>query len=217
MTTHLQKVKPNIPKKIQDKINKSKFVSLDVGCGAYKRHGSIGMDIRPLEGVDIVHDINQFPWPIPDEVCMIVTASHVAEHIPKWGANPQIHLLAELLIKNGIVSRKDIEKNVGETQIFSYLMRFMDEIWRISKVGGQLAMVLPYAGSMGFYQDPTHTSPISEATWFYFDPEHESHLWNIYQPKPWKIEINSYQINGNLEIVLSKRELTQEYAEAKLN
>jgi len=208
----LQKnVKTRIDKKLQAKIEASKFVSLDVGCGAYKRNGSIGMDIRPLPGVDVVHDIMQFPWPIPDNVCGVVTATHVLEHIPKWGTPPQLHKLTELLVKKGLIKRSEVDMYIGETQIFSSVMRFMDEAWRVSRVGGQLAMVLPYAGSTGFYQDPTHASPISEATFFYFDPDHSSKLWHIYKPKPWKIDINTYQQNGNLEIILTKLELLPEH------
>lgn len=210
----LQSIKRKIPKEIQKKVDEHKFVSLDIGCGAYKRHGAIGMDVRPLPGVDIVHDFTQFPYPIPDEVCMLVTANHVLEHIPKWGCPAQVHAITQLLIKKGVFTQKEADEYIGETQVFSYLMRFMDEAWRVSKVGGQLAMVLPYAGSTGFYQDPTHSSPISEATFFYFDPENESHLWHIYKPRPWKIEVNSYQINGNLEVVLSKRPWTEEYEKA---
>ncbi len=211
----LQKVKQKISKDIQKKVKGHKFISLDVGCGAFKRHGALGMDIRPLEGVDIVHDFSQFPWPIPDDVCMLVTANHVLEHVPKWGAPPQIHALTQLLIKKGVITQKEVDQNIGETQIFSYLMRFMDEAWRVSQVGGQIAMVLPYAGSIGFNQDPTHSSPISEATFFYFDPTHTSNLWYIYKPKPWKIEVNTYQVNGNLEVILSKLPWTKDYDEAR--
>ena len=206
-----QHLKPKVSKALKKMVAEKSFLSLDVGCGAYKRQGSVGMDIRPLPGVDVVHDITHFPWPIPDGVCGVVTASHVLEHIPKWGTPSQLHLLSELLISKGVVTRKEVESAVGETQIFSMVMRFMDECWRISRDGGQLAMVLPYAGSTGFYQDPTHTSPINEATFFYFDPEHQSNLWHIYKPKPWKIDINTYQQNGNLEIILSKRPMIPEY------
>ena len=206
-----QTIKPKISKDLKNTIEEKKFLSLDIGCGAYKRNGSIGMDIRPLPGVDIVHDITHFPWPIPDGACGLVTASHVLEHIPKWGTPSQLHLLAQLLIKKGLITQKEVDSAVGETQIFSMVMRFMDEVWRISRDEGQLAMVLPYAGSTGFYQDPTHTSPITEATFFYFDPEHTSNLWHIYKPKPWKIDISTYQQNGNLEIILSKRPMKPEY------
>lgn len=212
----LQKIKNSkISADVMKKINGKKALSLDVACGAYKRQGAIGMDVRPLEGVDIVHDAHHYPWPIPDEVCMLVTANHFAEHIPKWGLPPQINDLAQLLVKKGVITKKELEANVGETQIFSFLMRFMDEAWRVSRVGGQMAMVMPYAGSIGFYQDPTHASPITEAVWFYFDPTHASKLFYIYKPKPWKIALNSYQTNGNIEVVLEKLPWKKEYDEAK--
>ncbi|MBI4971062.1 MAG: methyltransferase domain-containing protein [Candidatus Omnitrophica bacterium] len=39
---------------------------LDVGCGAAKREGTIGIDMMAKPGVDIVHDLNVYPWPIQD-------------------------------------------------------------------------------------------------------------------------------------------------------
>ena len=36
---------------------------LDLGCGANKYPGSIGIDRLKLPGVDIVHDLNVFPYP----------------------------------------------------------------------------------------------------------------------------------------------------------
>lgn len=36
---------------------------MEVGCGDYKREGYTGLDIVPLAGVDVVHDMNKIPWP----------------------------------------------------------------------------------------------------------------------------------------------------------
>ena len=64
---------------------KAKGISLDVGCGQIKQKGFIGMDIEDGPNVDIVHDIQEFPWPVPDDVCKHVLMSHVFEHIePKY-------------------------------------------------------------------------------------------------------------------------------------
>ncbi|UCH07499.1 MAG: hypothetical protein JSV55_00415, partial [Deltaproteobacteria bacterium] len=38
--------------------------NLDIGCGPAKADGFIGLDIRDLPGVDLVHDLNEIPWPI---------------------------------------------------------------------------------------------------------------------------------------------------------
>ncbi len=38
---------------------------LDVGCGdARDQRATSGIDIRPFKKVDIVHDLERFPWPI---------------------------------------------------------------------------------------------------------------------------------------------------------
>jgi predicted SAM-dependent methyltransferase len=59
-------------------------VMLDVGCSSNKQHGYVGMDRRNVEGVDIVHDAEVFPWPLDDESCAIVKMSHFIEHVKPW-------------------------------------------------------------------------------------------------------------------------------------
>lgn len=84
-----------------------------------------------------------------------------------------------------------------------------NEVWRIMKVGGQWMIGLPYAGSHGFWQDPTHINGFNETTFLYFDPEApgdpEHVLYNIYKPKPWKIVHSYWRENGNMEVLLEKR------------
>lgn len=64
---------------------KAKGARLDVGCGQFKQKGFIGLDQYKQPGVDIVHDIQQFPWPVPDSSCFQVLMSHIWEHIePKY-------------------------------------------------------------------------------------------------------------------------------------
>jgi len=107
-----------------------------------------------------------------------------------------------------------IEDNTCAVIMMSHLMEHvkpwltfdvMNECWRVLEPGGVFLLVSPYATSFGMFQDPTHCNFINEAWICYFDPEHESGFWNIYQPKPWKIEKNYWQQNGNIEIALRKR------------
>lgn len=49
------------------------------------------------------------------------------------------------------------------------LIKFMDECYRILKVGGRMTVVAPYYSSMRAWQDPTHTRAICEATFLYFN------------------------------------------------
>lgn len=58
---------------------------LDVGCGYKKSEGSIGMDIFPYKGVDIVHDIDRFPWPFEDNRFTKINAQHIIEHVSNIG------------------------------------------------------------------------------------------------------------------------------------
>lgn len=60
-------------------------ILLDVGCGSSKQAGWVGMDLRPCEGVDIVHDVTDLPWPFPPNYCLRILMSHIYEHIePKY-------------------------------------------------------------------------------------------------------------------------------------
>ena len=63
-------------------------IMLDLMCGTNK-HGPeyTGMDKRPLPGVDIMHDCELFPWPLENESCLMIMASHAVEHI-----NPSISI-----------------------------------------------------------------------------------------------------------------------------
>lgn len=204
-------------KKTKEIVKKKGGILLDIGCGQSKNEGYVGMDVRDLPGVDIVHNIEKFPWPIDDDACILVHASHILEHIDPGSTDPRLVGLINLLIDKKVIKKADVSKYVGEYEIFGTFMRLMDEVWRITKMDGKFHFVVPYAGSAGFYQDPTHLNPISEATIAYFDPFHPSGLWNLYRPKPWKTEVNTWQNNGFLEVLLRKVPVPELPKEKKSN
>jgi len=90
-------------------------------------------------------------------------------------------------------------------------LRFMDEVWRILKYGGEFMIATPYAGSHGYWQDPTHCNPCNETTWTYFDPLDPSGLYRFYRPRPWKIKHSLWRSYGNMEIILEKRRIDPSY------
>lgn len=194
-------------KSINEILKKKGGIKLDLACGSNKQPGYVGMDVINYPGVDIVHDALTFPWPLPDESVSNIIASHFLEHVPATGVDPRLSGLVDLLLKKKLITKKEAMDEFGEHRIFSRFMRLFDEAWRVLKPGGQFAWVVPYYQSKGFAQDPTHTKEICEATAFYFDPEHPSRLWGFYMPKPWKIEMQSFQSTGNLEVVMSKRDI----------
>ena len=54
---------------------------LNIGCGEDIKKGYVNLDFLKQEGVDVVHDVNKFPWPFKDNTFDEVYASHVLEHI----------------------------------------------------------------------------------------------------------------------------------------
>lgn len=54
---------------------------LDLGCGQNKIPGSVGIDFIQLPSVDIVHDLNVFPYPIADSSFDKVFLRNIIEHV----------------------------------------------------------------------------------------------------------------------------------------
>lgn len=187
-------------------------IRLDIGCGGNKQPGFVGMDVRDLPGVDIVHDVTMFPWPLPDESVLTAIASHLLEHIPPFQADPKLLGLIRLLVNKGIIGANDIDSYIGQYDATPMFIRFMNEVWRVMKVGGEFAIAVPHGRSDGFLQDPSHCNAINEARWAYFDPfepNTQGILWGIYKPKPWRIKHLTWSPDANIEVVLVKRSLTE--------
>lgn len=55
---------------------------LDVGCGANKYEGAIGLDNNPRTDADVIHDLGQFPYPFSCDEFDLVISRHVVEHLP---------------------------------------------------------------------------------------------------------------------------------------
>lgn len=169
------KIPPKIQKLIKQKSDE--IIKIDLGCGHLKQPGFIGIDKKDIDGVDIVHDVENTPWPLPRDCASLVMASHLVEHI-----NPA---------------------NEG-------FIKFMNEAWRVLKYDGQFMIVTPYAGSIGYWSDPTHVNPCTHFTWRYFDPEYMD-VYSIYRPLPWKIKNCFFRTDGNMEVLLTKRRIDKSY------
>jgi predicted SAM-dependent methyltransferase len=59
-------------------------MKIDLGCGAYKSEGLLGVDILEHPNVDIQHDLNIFPWPFENDSVDYVQANHVLEHVANF-------------------------------------------------------------------------------------------------------------------------------------
>src|SRR4051794_17075979 len=55
---------------------------LDIGCGPNKVPGAVGVDCLALPGVDVVHDLDSYPYPFAADSVDEIHAYHVLEHVP---------------------------------------------------------------------------------------------------------------------------------------
>ena len=56
-------------------------LKLDIGCGNSKREGFIGVDVLNLDNVDIIHDLNTFPYPFKENSVDEIWLDNVLEHL----------------------------------------------------------------------------------------------------------------------------------------
>lgn len=153
------------------KPSNKKIDRLDLACGNNKQKGFCGVDItRKGTQADIEHNLSEYPWPFKDDSIKETFCSHYLEHIP---------------------------------HIDSYhdgLFLFMDEIWRILKVGGIARFVVPYYSSVRAIQDPTHHRSIGEPTFLYFT-------------KNWRKinRLEHYPVKCNFEIVKIDHAVSEEF------
>lgn len=124
---------------VEEKKEEVKLLKLDLACGQNKQKDFTGVDKHKCEGVDIVFDLETYPWTFAqDDSVDEVFISHYIEHVTD-------------------------------------LVKFMDELYRIMKVGAKCMIIAPYYNSIRCWQDPTHKRAISEATMLYFNAEWRKH------------------------------------------
>lgn len=146
--------------------NMNKKIKVDLACGNNK-HGDdwIGVDIVETPSVDIVHNLNQYPWPFESNSVDEVHCSHYIEHIPHDVDIYKLILKSESLEHlQQLVREKEKSPSDG-------LIKFMNELGRILKPSGKATIIAPYYSSIRAYGDPTHTRSICDWTFFYYNKE----------------------------------------------
>ena len=54
---------------------------LDLGCGKKKRPGTVGVDFSDRHEADVIHDLNNFPYPFLDSSVDHIYLDNVLEHL----------------------------------------------------------------------------------------------------------------------------------------
>lgn len=60
---------------------KNKGICLNVGCGNDIKEGYTNLDCIPLQGVNVIHNLESFPWPFLDNTFSEVYAHQTLEHL----------------------------------------------------------------------------------------------------------------------------------------
>jgi SAM-dependent methyltransferase len=63
------------------RIDPKKSRRLNLGCGAFKKAGFTNLDACPTVKPDIIHDLNNFPYPLRSESFDLIEADHLLEHL----------------------------------------------------------------------------------------------------------------------------------------
>lgn len=79
-------------------------MKLNIGCGAFKKEGFINLDYDPRTQPDVIHNLNEFPYPFSDDQFSLIEADHVLEHIEDpFKAMKEVHRIlkpnGKLIIK----------------------------------------------------------------------------------------------------------------------
>lgn len=160
---------------IEELLSKSSGIRLDLGCGRHKQRGFVGMDMLDLPGVDIVWDVEDIPWPLPDECVVVVMASHLVEHL-----NP--HKMGFVKFMNEVwrVCRPDAKFAISMPYCTS--PGFFQDPTHCN----------PCNEATWAYFDP-------------LEPNTKGLLYRFYEPKPWALEHLSWNPVGNMEVIMRKR------------
>jgi hypothetical protein len=154
---------------------------LDLASGQNVRDGYEGVDIWP--GSAHVVDLQQYPWPFPDESVLELNCSHYIEHIPMEYVTsqapagpcdcgkPPLHGEGGMLpIGDGedrCLSCMRVFKRPKKDSLFA----FFDECYRILVPGGWMHIAVPAHRSDRAFQDPTHRRFITAQTFAYLSEQ----------------------------------------------
>jgi SAM-dependent methyltransferase len=120
---------------------------LDVGSGLNKYQGKagdtvIGMDLFNAGSADVIHDINIFPYPFPDNYFDMVWVHHSFEHMD---------------------DAYDIKEHKSNQ------IKAVEEFWRITKPGGKVMIFVPHWSSFVTWGHIDHRRGYGFGTFNMFD------------------------------------------------
>lgn len=132
-------------------------MKLNLGCGKDAKEGFINLDMIKHSGVDVVHDLNIFPYPFKENTFDYVEARFIVEHLKEP-------------------------------------IKFVEEIYRISKNKALLKIAVPHASMIvsSFWSDLTHIHPYSAFSFDIFKEDFEHNTYEKTEKARFKIKKKIY-------------------------
>lgn len=131
-----------IQKAVKEEPVETKPIKISLGAGTEPEEGFVNVDIVPLDGIDVVHNLMVYPWPFDDNSAEYIKAKdiieHMATHLPDGSSS---------------------------------IMKFVNECHRILKPGGTLWMQTPRYDAEFLWIDITHVRGFHERSFDIFDNE----------------------------------------------
>lgn len=117
-------------------------MKINLGAGSVPEDGWVNVDMLPLRGIDIVHNLGVYPWPFESGSATNIKAVDVLEHLPNYTDDH----------RPGVVA-------------------FVEECWRVLGPDGVLYIQTPRFDAAFLWDDPTHVKGFTEHSFDFFDAE----------------------------------------------
>ncbi len=147
---------------------------LNLGCGKKILREYVNLDITELPGVDIVHNLNLYPYPFKNNEFDSILCDNILEHLDS-------------------------------------IVKPLEELYRITRPGGRIKVIVPLFPSFYSFQDPTHKSVFTYYTFDYFIGEGKLNYYSKARFKIIKKRIKFYWLFKFLELINSSEFLQKVY------
>lgn len=135
------------------------LIKINLGAGSEPQDGWVNVDWIDGKGIDVIHNLLEFPWPFESVVADEILARDVLEHMPLFN--------------------KDLQ---------STPIKFIEECHRLLTNGGKLFITVPHYNSPNLWIDPTHVRGYDEKSFDYFDPDKFlGQAYGYYSEKKFKV------------------------------
>lgn len=154
--------------------NQSDGIKINLGAGTDIQPDYVNVDMVELDGINVVHNLIDFPWPFEDNSATHIRAIDVLEHLPPYIGK-----------KHGVI-------------------KFIEECHRILKPGGELYIQTPGWRADFLWVDPTHVRGFDVRSMDFFDPStHYGTTTGFYSASKFSVKAQELP-NHNLRFWMEK-------------